>query len=295
MLYVKLDKNGVPCEVPISLETLKRRFSKTAFPAKLTEDILADIGYAFVPEAIPPARKPGHATVPDIPVLNDIGDVVRTFKYVPYSEAGGLEKRMNELRKKRDALLDASDWTQNEDVQSGMTALEKQAWADYRAALRNMPDDFTDPNIVVYPVLPDNPKLAPVDTRSVRTAIKRKIAAKRIDVQNAGMRTVFPDGTTGTVQTRHTVDITNIISLAVCAMTMNGNGQDNQLLSFRDEENVTHNLTPLQMLVMAMQAMAFVSSTYEKKWSLEQQFDVLADSGASEEVLKAFNIDEGWE
>ena len=294
MLYVRLDSNRIPDEDPISLKELKKRFPKTVFPAQLTEDILDDIGYAFVPEAVPPARKEGHATVPDIPVLNDIGDVVRTFKYVPYAEAGGLEKRMDELRVKRDAFLEASDWTQNDDVQASMTALERQAWADYRAALRNMPEDFSDPNIVIYPVLPDKPKLAPVDTRSVRTTVKRKIAAKRIDVQHAGMTYVFPDGTSGTVQTRNTVDITNIISLAVFAMTMNITGQDSELLSFRDEENITHELTHLQMLTMAMQAMAFVSATYEKKWALEQQFDVLAESGASEETLMAFNIDEGW-
>ncbi|OOY31576.1 tail fiber assembly protein [Thioclava sp. F36-6] len=42
------------------------------------------------------------------------------------------------LRTKRDAALSASDWTQMPD--SPLSDADKQAWATYRQALRDLPD-----------------------------------------------------------------------------------------------------------------------------------------------------------
>jgi hypothetical protein len=35
-----------------------------------------------------------------------------------------------------------------------LTLEEKQAWADYRQALRNIPQDFATPDEVVFPEMP---------------------------------------------------------------------------------------------------------------------------------------------
>ena len=48
----------------------------------------------------------------------------------------------NEVRKKRNMLLDDSDWTQMPD--SALTDSKKTEWATYRQALRDMMASYTD-------------------------------------------------------------------------------------------------------------------------------------------------------
>ncbi len=50
---------------------------------------------------------------------------------------------LNGLRRRRDTLLTESDWTQLDDVP--LTASQKQEWATYRQALRDVTDNF-DPS-----------------------------------------------------------------------------------------------------------------------------------------------------
>lgn len=54
------------------------------------------------------------------------------------------------LRSLRDAFLAQSDWTQMPDV----TGIDKQAWADYRQALRDLPANTVDPENPVWPEPP---------------------------------------------------------------------------------------------------------------------------------------------
>jgi len=57
-----------------------------------------------------------------------------------------------QVRAERDRLLAASDWTQVADAP--LTADEREAWADYRQALRDVPQDFDSPDDVVWPETP---------------------------------------------------------------------------------------------------------------------------------------------
>lgn len=57
-----------------------------------------------------------------------------------------------EIRSERDRLLSASDWTQNTD--SPLALSQREAWATYRQALRDVPRNFTTPDAVVWPVEP---------------------------------------------------------------------------------------------------------------------------------------------
>jgi hypothetical protein len=53
------------------------------------------------------------------------------------------------MRHHRDRLLAESDWTQLPD-----SSANKQAWADYRQALRDLPSSWTPGSIVVFPTQP---------------------------------------------------------------------------------------------------------------------------------------------
>ena len=56
-----------------------------------------------------------------------------------------------EIRGKRNALLSESDWAIMEDANPKPS---KQAWLDYRQALRNIPQNFTNPEDVIWPQKP---------------------------------------------------------------------------------------------------------------------------------------------
>jgi len=56
------------------------------------------------------------------------------------------------LRAERNRRLLASDWTQLPDVP--LTSQQKQMWAAYRQALRDLPENTADPNNPVWPEAP---------------------------------------------------------------------------------------------------------------------------------------------
>lgn len=66
----------------------------------------------------------------------------------PEPDNSGIAAR---IRAERDALLDDSDWTQNPDV-----PVDQEAWATYRQALRDIPQQESFPLTVVWP---DKPQL----------------------------------------------------------------------------------------------------------------------------------------
>lgn len=55
-----------------------------------------------------------------------------------------------EIRAKRNQLLQESDWVGLRDV----TLSNEQAWLNYRQALRDIPSTFTSPETVVWPQKP---------------------------------------------------------------------------------------------------------------------------------------------
>ncbi|MBO5416924.1 MAG: phage tail assembly chaperone [Clostridia bacterium] len=57
------------------------------------------------------------------------------------------------IREKRQRLLEASDWTQSTD--SPLDELRRKAWADYRTALRNIPEQEDFPYEVIFPQKPE--------------------------------------------------------------------------------------------------------------------------------------------
>lgn len=84
----------------------------------------------------------GQATGAKIIIVKD-GEVL--LEDVVPSE----DEAVDFLRKKRNELLLASDWTQLADAQ-----VDKGAWATYRQELRDLPQNTTDPFNPVWPVAP---------------------------------------------------------------------------------------------------------------------------------------------
>lgn len=55
----------------------------------------------------------------------------------------------DDIRTTRNSFLSESDWTQMSDAP--LTDVERAAWAVYRQALRDVPQQFVDPDDVVWP------------------------------------------------------------------------------------------------------------------------------------------------
>ena len=60
-----------------------------------------------------------------------------------------LHEEWNSFRQERNRRLAICDWTRLDDVQC-----DKQAWAAYRQALRDLPNTVTDPTDVTWPTSP---------------------------------------------------------------------------------------------------------------------------------------------
>ena len=74
-----------------------------------------------------------------------------SLSYIKTMDELNTEKLWIEVRRDRDALLAASDWTQSPD--SPMTDLKRSEWASYRQALRDMTSG-DDPAKVTWPSKP---------------------------------------------------------------------------------------------------------------------------------------------
>lgn len=61
---------------------------------------------------------------------------------------------MDDIRRIRNQLLSASDWTQLPDAP--LTEASRAAWGTYRQALRDVTDGVTDPAAIIWPERPDN-------------------------------------------------------------------------------------------------------------------------------------------
>lgn len=90
-----------------------------------------------------------------IPVIAEVSQ--DSFSFAPmtdeqweivYTVIGGWDR----IRRRRFELLSECDWTQLPDAV--LTLQERQAWQDYRQALRDIPQDFATPQDVIFPVKP---------------------------------------------------------------------------------------------------------------------------------------------
>lgn len=119
-----------------------------------------------------------------------------------------------------------------------------------------------------------------------RTLLLAEVAKMRVYVQRAGKAYTFPDGA-GTIQTRDAIDLINVNGRVTAALVLQAQGVTDPVLEFRDAENVTHAMTPIQMIEMGMAASQFVSATYAAKWAHDTA--VSAWDGAIE-----YDIAAGW-
>ena len=110
-----------------------------------SEVFIESFGKNFVVVEHPPVEPSEHWLVDGEIIKRSGDDLSREARDAEY------RKRWSEVRRRRDGLLAQSDYTQLPDSNR-----DREAWAEYRQALRDMTIGFADPAKVVWPKPPSN-------------------------------------------------------------------------------------------------------------------------------------------
>jgi hypothetical protein len=170
MMYIKLN-NGEVETYPYSYGQLKTDNPQTSFPADMSDERLAEWNVIPVkPKDYPQvdhtknvtegtpvrqkARNPDGTFVADNPEtpVNEAWEWVQVWNVTDASAdeiVQRTEQQANDVRQARNDTLSACDWTQLADA-----VVDKEAWAAYRQALRDIPQQEGFPWDVIFPEKP---------------------------------------------------------------------------------------------------------------------------------------------
>jgi len=128
------------------------------------------------------------------------------------------------------------------------------------------------------------PYVAPLPTLAQR---KKEVDALRVQVIASGLPYDFSDGP-GTIQLRNESDVRNVMGVAASGQSLASMGSS-ETISFRDAENVTHDLSPNDAILMGLAVSAFISAHYSTAWSHKDAMQTL-----SGQALADYDITTGW-
>ena len=151
-MFVKVE-NGVVTAYPYTLERMRAEYPNTSFPKNPSASTLEPFGVFEVAYQAAPAFDPeSHYVEHSLsPVLLD-GKWTLTQTVVAKTQDqidAEIANKAAQARTKRDNLLAESDWTQVADA-----PVDKEAWATYRQALRDITTQATFPSEVTWPTKP---------------------------------------------------------------------------------------------------------------------------------------------
>ena len=66
-----------------------------------------------------------------------------------------LQNKWNDIRRQRNELLSESDRYALIDVWNSLSEAKQQEWSTYRQQLRDLPQNYNDPDTVVFPTVPN--------------------------------------------------------------------------------------------------------------------------------------------
>lgn len=148
-----LIENGLVKQYPYGIAQLKKANPNVSFPKKENDDLLLSFNVHRVFNATQPKLTDTQVLEESTPVFDTEANRWTQVWSIKDMSADEITNRNNakadEVRAKRNELLTACDWTQVLDA-----PVDQTAWATYRQALRDLPDQAGFPFDVVYPVAP---------------------------------------------------------------------------------------------------------------------------------------------
>jgi hypothetical protein len=144
-MYIRFENNAA-VEWPIM--NLFQRFPDISFPETIAAESLPDGIAQLYTGTSPVFDKTTQKLELQTPTLID-SRWVQTYVVVSLSETEIAQRRevaAISARKKRNDMLTTSDWTQLADA-----PVDKAAWATYRQALRDIPNQNGFPAVIIWP------------------------------------------------------------------------------------------------------------------------------------------------
>jgi hypothetical protein len=155
-MYIKIENNK-PVGHPIIEENLRALLPTVSLPQTITAEHLTGLGFAIFKETEKPAPGKFQKVEEDTPEFDGL-EVIQKWKLVNMSDDEKqefLDNLLFETNSLINSLLASSDWTELPSNQARKTQEWKDAWAEYRSALRNVRKLSNFPLDVVLPKEPD--------------------------------------------------------------------------------------------------------------------------------------------
>ncbi|MCK2185693.1 tail fiber assembly protein [Halomonas getboli] len=131
--------------------------------------------------------------------------------------------------------------------------------------------------------------IPPVEmTLEALAARKRaEIFASRDAAFAAGMDYTLPDGSADVVQTRPQDQI-NLLGLGIKAERLVNQGVTDEVMVIRGESNVSHSITPAEMVTLTDAALVYIEDIYQQGWDRKDTIDAaLADDTLTDDEKRA--------
>ena len=146
MKYAKVENNNV-----VSIGELPAVYENVSGFNGLSDAELATYGFLPYSETIPEFNTATQKLVTDpVEILADRVNQTYTVVALSQEELDAIvATKWQNVRSTRNTLLTATDWTQLLD--SPITPEKQTEYTTYRQTLRDIPQSFADPDLVVYP------------------------------------------------------------------------------------------------------------------------------------------------
>ena len=141
-MFIKVTNDTID-QYPYTVGDLRRDNPNTSFPRQIPDETFAEYGVVKVKATPQPTYDSiTHKPKELAPALEN-GEWVQQWTTEAYADVDAR------VRSHRDRLLSQSDWTQLPDASA-----DSVAWATYRQALRDVPQQAGFPNSITWPEEP---------------------------------------------------------------------------------------------------------------------------------------------
>jgi len=142
-----IEGNSISPTINILTEDSIKAMVWLGFTEDSTTEDITSAGYILLPDFTT------EPTDMEVSVASKDSSGVWSLSNIPFTEwTAGLKSRLtaNVIKAQRNILLAASDWTQLQDIPASISG----PWAEYRQALRDLPEQTGFPETVVWPAQP---------------------------------------------------------------------------------------------------------------------------------------------
>lgn len=149
-MYAKIN-NGVVEKYPYTIGNLRKDYPNVSFPKIVNEETLNQYNMFKVQATEKPEQD--YRKNYNVEVVNQNNIWLEVWRETDATQEEIAERtniQAAEIRNKRNDLLVSTDWTQGKDIAEVVSS----AWATYRDALRNIPQQPGFPWAVVWPQKP---------------------------------------------------------------------------------------------------------------------------------------------